>query len=157
MIVKKDYYNSRDSYIDYCAKTNNPIPIQQYLYIVNSYMKALVADLLENGQSSLPEKLGTLHVYGKKTKFKMENGEIKGLAPDWGETRKLWSKDEESKLSKQLVYHFNEDTNGVRYKYLWSKNRVLVSNKTLYTLKMTRANKRKLSSLIKGGKEYLIK
>ena len=87
----------------------------------------------------------------------IEDGEIKGLAPDWVKTKQLWDSDTEAKENKQLVYHFNEETNGIRYKFSWSKNRVLVSNKTLYNLRMTRSNKRELSKLVREGKEYLIK
>ena len=78
------------------------------------------------------------------------------MAPDWAETKKLWEEDAEAKANKQLVYHFNENTNGVRYKFSWIKSRVLVSNKTFYNLIMTRQNKRDLSQEIKNGKEYLI-
>ena len=55
------------------------------------------------------------------------------------------------------MYHFNEHTNGIRYRFFWNKARVLVSNKTLYNLKMARVNKRALSENIKNGKEYMIK
>ena len=108
-------------------------------------------------QEKLTERLGKLSIFGKKVKVRIEDGEIKGLAPDWVKTKELWESDSTAKERKQLVYHFNEDTNGIRYKFSWSKNRVLVSNKTLYTLRMTRTNKRELSKLVREGKEYLIK
>ena len=153
----KGFYNSRDSYIVYKNLSDNPINISQYVQIVNQFMKFLINRLFEKGQVSLPEKLGNLQIVGKKVKVKIEDGQIKGLAPDWVKTKELWEKDAEAKKNKQLVYHFNEQTNGVRYRFFWSKNRVLVSNKTLYSLRMTRTNKRKLSRLVKEGKEYLIK
>ena len=152
----KGFYNSRDSYIVYKNLSDNPINISQYVQIVNQFMKFLINRLFEKGQISLPEKLGNLQIVGKKVKVKIEDGQIKGLAPDWVKTKELWENDPEAKQNKQLVYHFNEQTNGVRYRFFWSKNRVLVSNKTLYNLKMTRANKRELSKLIREGKEYLI-
>ena len=113
--------------------------------------------LLSTGEIILPERLGKLSIFGKKVNVRIEDGEIKGLAPDWVKTKQLWDSDEEAKNNKQLVYHFNEETNGIRYKFFWSKNRVLVSNKTLYNLRMTRSNKRELSRLVREGKEYLIK
>ena len=152
----KGFYNSRDSYIVYKNLSDNPINISQYVQIVNQFMKFLINRLFEKGQVSLPEKLGNLQIVGKKVKVKIEDGQIKGLAPDWVKTKELWEKDAEAKKNKQLVYHFNEQTNGVRYKFFWSKNRVLVSNKTLYNLRMTRSNKRELSKLVREGKEYLI-
>lgn len=153
----KGFYNSRDSYIVYKNLSDNPINISQYVQIVNQFMKFLINRLFEKGQVSLPEKLGNLQIVGKKVKVKIEDGQIKGLAPDWVKTKELWEKDAEAKKNKQLVYHFNEQTNGVRYRFFWSKNRVLVSNKTLFNIKMTRTNKRTLSQLVKNGKEYLIR
>lgn len=155
--MSKKYYNTRDSYVIYKNISENPVDIKKFIRIANSFMKFLSKKLFDRGTIIFPEKLGKLNIVGKKVKVRVENGEIKGLAPDWVNTKKLWKKDSEAKEKKQLVYHFNEETNGIRYKFFWSKNRVLVSNKTLYNLKMTRSNKRELSKLVREGKEYLIK
>ena len=152
----KNFYNTRDSYIIYKNMSDNPINITQYVQIINQFMKFLICKLFETGEINIPERLGKLTISGKKVKVRIEDGEIKGLAPDWVKTKQLWESDEEAKNNKQLVYHFNEETNGIRYKFSWSKNRVLVSNKTLYNLRMTRSNKRELSKLVREGKEYLI-
>ena len=152
----KKFYNTRDSYVVYKNMSVNPINISQYVQIINQFMKFLILKLLSTGEIILPERLGRLSIFGKKVNVRIENGEIKGLAPDWVKTKQLWDSDEEAKNNKQLVYHFNEETNGIRYKFFWSKNRVLVSNKTLYNLRMTRSNKRELSRLVREGKEYLI-
>ena len=153
----KKFYNTRDSYVVYKNMSVNPINISQYVQIINHFMKFLSSKLLSTGEINIPERLGKLSIFGKKVNIRIENGEIKGLAPDWVKTKQLWESDEEAKNNKQLVYHFNEETNGIRYKFAWSKNRVLVSNKTLYNLRMTRSNKRELSRLVKNNKEYLIK
>ena len=153
----KKFYNTRDSYVVYKNMSDNPINISQYVQIINQFMKFLILKLLSTGEIILPERLGRLSIFGKKVNVRIEDGEIKGLAPDWVKTKQLWDSDEEAKNNKQLVYHFNEETNGIRYKFSWSKNRVLVSNKTLYNLRMTRSNKRELSKLVREGKEYLIK
>ena len=153
----KKFYNTRDSYVVYKNMSDNPINISQYVQIINQFMKFLILKLLSTGEIILPERLGRLSIFGKKVNVRIEDGEIKGLAPDWVKTKQLWDSDEVAKSNKQLVYHFNEETNGIRYKFSWSKNRVLVSNKTLYNLRMTRSNKRKLSKLVREGKEYLIK
>ena len=152
----KKFYNTRDSYVVYKNMSDNPINISEYVQIINQFMKFLILKLLSTGEIILPERLGRLSIFGKKVNVRIENGEIKGLAPDWVKTKQLWDSDEEAKNNKQLVYHFNEETNGIRYKFFWSKNRVLVSNKTLYNLRMTRTNKRELSRLVREGKEYLI-
>ena len=153
----KKFYNTRDSYVVYKNMSVNPINISQYVQIINHFMKFLSSKLLSTGEINIPERLGKLSIFGKKVNVRIEDGEIKGLAPDWVKTKELWESDEEAKNNKQLVYHFNEETNGIRYKFAWSKNRVLVSNKTLYNLRMTRSNKRELSRLVREEKEYLIK
>ena len=155
-MAKKNHYNINDSYVVYKNISNDPVDKSIYLQITNQFMKFLSSKLLSQGEINIPERLGKLSIYGKKVKVKVEDGQIKGLAPDWVKTKELWESDKEAKNKKQLVYHFNEETNGIRYKYVWSKNRVLVSNKTLYNLRMTRSNKRELSKLVKEGKEYLI-
>ena len=156
-MAKKNHYNINDSYVVYKNISNDPVDKSIYLQITNQFMKFLSSKLLSQGEINIPERLGKLSIYGKKVKVKVEDGQIKGLAPDWVKTKELWESDKEAKENKQLVYHFNEETNGIRYKYVWSKNRVLVSNKTLYNLRMTRSNKRELSKLVREGKEYLIK
>ena len=152
----KKFFNTRDSYVVYKNMSANPINISQYVQITNHFMKFLITKLLITGEINIPERLGKLSIFGKKVNVRIEDGEIKGLAPDWVKTKQLWDSDTEAKENKQLVYHFNEETNGIRYKFSWSKNRVLVSNKTLYNLRMTRSNKRELSRLVKNNKEYLI-
>lgn len=153
----KNYYNTRDSYKEYEKNSNNPVHVSMYLDIINGFMKFLIQELFKTGEINFPERLGKLQIIGKKVKVTIEDGKIKGLAPDWANTKKLWEEDSEAKKNKQLVYHFNEHTDNVRYKFFWSKARALVTNKTLYNIRMTRNNKRTLSNLVKQGKEYLIK
>lgn len=152
------HLNTRDSYKIYTAGSNNPVSVKEFLDICYKFNTFVVGKILDGHTVTLPERLGRISVVGKKVNPTIgENGEIKGLAPDWVETKKLWERDPQAKENKQLVYHFNEHTNSVRYKFIWSKSRVLVQNKTVYSLKMTRTNKRELSSRIKEGKEYYIK
>lgn len=153
----KRYYNSKDSYSIYKKLSTKPIELKVYLEIINKFFKFISYKLLNNGTCIFPERLGKLEVIGRKVNIRLEDNKIKGLAPDWIKTKELWSNDEEAKKNKQLVYYFNEHTNGIRYSIKWLKNRVLVENKTLYDLILTRTNKRNLSNLIKQGKEYLIK
>jgi len=151
------HYNLRDTYKIYQANSENPIDVKQYLSIVKGFMKFLINKLFERGEIIIPERLGSLHIQGKKSKIVLDGDSIKGLAPDWAKTKELWDSDTEAKEKKQLVYHFNEETNGIRYKFFWSKRRVLLPNKTLFNLRMTRTNKRALKDRIRSGKEYLIK
>lgn len=154
--MSREIYNISKSYKTYKRDSNEPIELTNYLKIANGFMKHLYNVLVDKGEVRIPERLGVIKIIGRKTKIRVEDGVIKGLVPDWKSTKELWDRDPESKENKQLVYHFNELTDGIRYKFLWSRRRVLVSNKSLYDLKMTRANKRNLSKLIQEGKEYLI-
>lgn len=154
--MAKKYLNLSDSYKLYLKEGNN-VNKKTYITIVNGYMKFLMRKLFLKGEVLLPERLGSLQIIGKKIKVRIEEGKIKGLAPDWANTNKLWEEDAKAKKEKQLVYHFNEETDGIRYRFFWSKRNALVFNKTLYYLRLTRTNKRILASLIKEGKEYIIK
>ncbi len=154
--MRQKHLNTKSSYKMYVENSKNPIDSKTYVKIVNGFIQHLVERLFITGGVMFPQRLGNLSVIGKKVKVKIEDGKIVGLAPDWQNTKKLWARDPEARENKQLVYHFNEHTNSIRYRFFWSKARALMANKTLFTLKMTRTNKRKLAKLIKSGKEYLI-
>jgi len=156
--MSKNYFNTRDTYTVYQEASKNPVDINTYCNTLYLFFKFYIKLLFETGELIVPERLGKLQIYGKKSKMKFdEDGNIKGLAPDWKSTKELWARDEEAKKKKQVVFHFNENSGGVRYKLYWNKTRVLFSNKSLFRFRLSRANKRYLSSIIKDGKEYLIK
>ena len=58
--------------------------------------------------------------------------------------------------NKIPLYKGDEQANSIEVIELEEVGFELVANKTLYNLRMTRTNKRTLSSNIKAGKEYLI-
>ena len=146
--------NLRDSYKEYCQTTEEPVDIKTYLLITGDYNKFLVSKVLDGFEVTLPARMGTLSIIGKKQNVRFEDGKVIGLAPDWVRTKKLWEENPEAKERKQLVYHKNDHTDNTRYKFLWSKCRVLVENKTLYSLRMTRDNKRAVHAQIIQGKQY---
>jgi hypothetical protein len=150
--------NLRDSYKKYCETTDNPVDIKTYLLITGDYNKFLINKVLEGKEVTLPSRMGTLSILGKKQKVRVdEDGNIQGLAPDWVKTKELWESNPQAAKDKKLVYHINAHTDNVRYKFLWSKSQVLVENKTLYSLRMTRDNKRAVHAMIKQGKQYITK
>lgn len=147
----------RDSYKSYKSKSDNPVSVKDFAKINNDFNKFIMANLFAGEELKLPARMGTISIKGKKTKIKFdEEGRLKGYAPDYKATKELWKKCPECKEKKQLVFHLNEHTNGIRYKFFWSKERVLVENKTFYTLVFTRTNKRFLASLIQEGKEFYV-
>lgn len=149
--------NLRDSYKKYIETTDNPVNIKNYLEIVGLYNKFLIMKTLEGHEVTLPARMGVISIVGRKPTVRVEDGKIIGLAPDWVKTKKLWDNNPEAKAKKQLVYHTNAHTDGVRYKWNWSKNNMPVENKTLYALKFTRTNKRIVHALIKDGVQFTTK
>lgn len=149
--------NIRNSYNTYKSLTENPISFKDYLDLSHLYMSFLMEKVLLGDEVTLPSRMGTLGIRGTKEKISIDEttGEIKGLSPNWPKTLDLWKRDELAKEKRKLVYNTNEHSSNVRYRFVWRKSRVLVTNKTLYSLKMSRANKRLLSDLIKQGKEYI--
>lgn len=148
----------RLSYRAYKKNNPNGVDLKTFRDIYFRFNKFIVKKTLEGKEVTLPAGLGTVYIFGTKTKPKFdENGKVKGLAPDWVRTKKLWEGNLQAKQSKKLVYCTNEHTGGIRYKFFWSKNRVWVLNKNLYSFQLARINKRSIMNLVKRGKEYIIK
>lgn len=147
--------NLRESYKLYKESVENPVDIKTYLVLAAEYNKFLINKVLEGKEVTLPSRMGTLSILGKEQKIKFdEEGKVSGLAPDWVKTKQLWERSPEAKKNKKLLYHTNAHTENVRYKYLWSKKNVLVENKTLYSLRLTRTNKRAVHQKILNGAQY---
>lgn len=157
MNLSKEKYGIRDTYVLYKENSYKPVSINLYLEIVQLFLKYLVSLAFQGEEVKLPARMGVILIQGRKSKAKVQGDTIRGLAPDWKETNKLWRECDECKKNKQLVFYLNEHTMGIRYKFFWSKKSVLAENKTLYALQLTRTNKRSIKSLIQEGKEYIVK
>jgi len=145
----------KDSYKKYKESTEQPVDLKQYLTLAAEFNQFLIKKVLEGKEVTLPSKMGTLCISGKKTKIRFnDKGKPEGLAPDWVRTKQYWLDNPKAKASKKILFHVNTHTDGVRYKYLWSKKNVLVPNKTMYSLRLTRANKRAVSKKIMEGAQY---
>lgn len=150
--------NVRDSYKLYKKSVDNPVELKDYILYANEYNKFLAEKVLDGHEVTLPVRFGTLSIIGRKQKVSYnEDGSIKGLAPDWVKTRQLWENNPKAKEEKKLLYHINSHTDNTIYRFLWSKKRILTENKILYSLKMTRDNKRAVHNFIKKGKQYITK
>ncbi|MGL6105519.1 MAG: hypothetical protein ACRC0V_11910 [Fusobacteriaceae bacterium] len=148
----------KDSYKLYSKNIKNKISLSDYLSINNEYNKFLLEKVFIGEEVTLPSQLGTLKVLGKKQKLKLDkNGNMitYGLSVDWVRTKKLWDNNETAKEEKRLVYHLNEHSGQVRYKFFWSKKNVFVKNKGLYALRMSRTNKRTVHKKILEGQDYI--
>ena len=140
----------------YQENDKNPIDTKEFRKIVNGFHQFIADKIIEGETVRLPEKLGELKIVGKKVtpRIDPETGNVVGLAPDWGETRKLWAKCPECEEEKQLVYHLNEHTDGIRYKVAWGKTGVFLHNRDFYAFTAVRSLKRALKGAIDRGKEY---
>lgn len=140
----------KSSYTTYKNTTEEPISKKDYEAINKLYMLFLINKVSQGNEVTLPARLGTLRLKGVKERVKIVNGIISGLAPDWVATRELWKRDPEAKKQKKRVFHINTHSDGIRYRWHWSKLNVLVTNKTLYSLRMSRDNKRLVPKLVKN-------
>lgn len=145
----------RDSYNTYKQKTVKPIGLKTYLELTAAYNKFLIDKVMSGKEVTLPSRMGTLEITGKQQTISFDDeGKVQGVAPDWVKTKELWERSPQAKKEKKLVYHINTHTEGVRYKFFWSKRSVLVENKTLYSLRLTRTNKRAVHDKILEGAQY---
>ena len=147
----------RTSYSLYKERNPEAVEINVYIKIVQGLFKYMIKKMFEGYEVKMFSRLGSLQIVGRKVRPRVdEQGNVKGLAPNWAETKKLWDNDPKAKEEKQLVYCFNENTMGIRYKCLWSKKNVNTKNKGIYSFRLVRANKRKINQLANEGKEYLV-
>lgn len=152
----REHLNVRDSYKLYRRKTPvDRISVKNYVKINNLYNQFLMEKVFDGHEIYLPLGLGTIKVVGKKVTIRFdEEGKPRGMVPDWVGTKKLWAKNQEAKNKKKLVYLTNEHSDGIRYRFHWSKQRVIPLFKAFYQLRLSRANKRTLNKLINKGREY---
>ncbi len=155
--MQKTEANARDSYKLYKQVSENPVDSKPYLEIGGGFRAFLVEKALEGEEVTLPARMGTLSFRGRKAPLRFDSNGVPKLPPDWQRTKALWARNPEAKLTKKLVFCTNEHTGGVVYKFFWSKNRVPIENKTLYSLRMTKTHKSEGHHIIKSGKEFLVR
>lgn len=130
---------------------------KEYCRIVEDFLKFTINKSQEGFEVFLPCSFGSIKIVGKKFKPRLnERGDIMNQPINWKETYKLWNTNTEAKKSKERIYHLNEHTNNVRYKYIWSKKNIYATYKEMYAFILTRNNKRTLAKLLKEGKEFLV-
>jgi len=128
----------------------------EYLKLLNGFNDFVIDCILKGETVYLPGKLGAVQIVGKKRNIKVTEKGISGLSVDWVETKKLWQSCEECKEQQKKIYNFNEHSDGVGYRFMWSRTAVTVVNKYFYTYCPNRNSKRELAKRIREGTEYLI-
>jgi hypothetical protein len=152
-----NHIGTREGIKFYKSETKNPVSDKEFRDISNKFNVFILDKVIDGEIVKLPERIGTLRVTGRKLKPRInkETGNVEGLSPDWKSTRELWKKCPECRINKQLVFHFNEQTDGLRYSFKWSKTGVFINNRDFYSLKMARSAKDKFKTVLKAGKEYI--
>lgn len=128
------FYNSYLKNIE--PDTTYDIDYNTYRAIVTDYFKHLQHQLLDEGKIiRLPYRLGTVQIIKSRPK----NLDKRSLRIDYQAT----------KQSGKLILLLNEHSDYFKFRALWSKQDMLVQNKSKYQLVLTRYNKRHLAELIK--------
>lgn len=128
-----DYYLSYRDYIE--QDTQYDVDYKVFKAIVTDYFKYIRDEvMLHSKEFKLPCRLGTLSIIKHKPKY--YNG--KSLRWDWKATKELG----------KPVYLLNEHSGEYKYRFYWSKQGCLLTNKGKYHFIACRANKRNLASII---------
>jgi hypothetical protein len=152
-----DKVNLRDSYKYYKNNYEAKVDVKTYVLIVNGLMQFIIKKLFSAFDIILPYRLGMLCIRGKKIEpIVTEEGDIRGIAPDWGKTRKLWREDPIAEANKTRIFCFNEHSNGIKYRILWLKRNAIFKNKTIYGLAVAKDNRRTFAKGVKDGAEYIV-
>lgn len=161
--LRKSYRFYRDLHPDKQIEKYEKDSLITYLDIVNGLMEFMMKKVWEGNDVMLGAKLGRIGIRGEKVKpiiVKDKDGKetIRGVAPDWGATKKLQAIDPIAKQNKTIVYCFNEHSGGIKYDYCWWTGKLALVHKSFYGFTFSRTNRRTLVSMIKKErKEYLIR
>jgi len=134
----KDPYTLPDMYKKYVLEYPEGdiyyVTYSEFVEITKDFYNRMMEEVMyRNATFKLPFRMGYLNIIKRKVNFK------NNLAIDWKTTNETGKK----------VYHMNDHTGGYKYLFKWTKTNVLVQNKFLYRLQMTRKYRRLLAKLIK--------
>lgn len=137
---KKQSYTIIDFYFSYMesVKDNELYQVEYKVFraLLVDYFRYLRDEIIENCKEvRLPCRLGYLSIIKHKPKTYTN----RSLRIDYGESKK----------QGKMIFHLNEHTNEYKYRFYWDKKNMITTNKTHYQLIMTRANKRRLATLLK--------
>ena len=149
-------YNISSSYNTYKKLGGKNLDLSTFVRLNKEFIKYFMDQVWKGLKVKFPANMGSLMIKGRKLKpkFDEEGNIISGLSVDWKSTTDFWKEFPEEGEKKTLIYHTNDHTNGISYKYYWSKKGLRATFKNLWSLKMSRGNKREISKLIKKGATY---
>ena len=122
--------------------------------IVKQFNDEICKEIVENAyEYRMPFRLGYLRIRKHKTRIILDaNGKLKTshMHPDWTATKALWEKSESAKKEKKIMWHTNKHTQGFYCKWYWDKTVCNIRNSSVYSLVMSRTNKRNIADAIKN-------
>ena len=108
-----------------------------FRHIASDYLKWIMDEILDRSKEvKLPGKMGSVLVI-KRRPFRINR---RNFNVDFKTTNELG----------KTVLHFNEHSDGFRYRFRWRVRDVILKNKSLYEMVMSRDNKRRLAYIIKN-------
>ncbi len=141
-----------DIYNNYKNITNKNINKKIFIDIFSGFSKFMINKVFEGYIISLPENMGRLSIKSKKNKVKLtKDGKIT-LPIDWKKTSDIRQRTGDY---TKIIYHTNELSDSTSYKFFWSRVKMYIRNKNLFSFQATRFNKRYLKDLIRKGTEYV--
>lgn len=149
-MIKQPIENLRTSYKWYRQREiESPVLRDEYYQITQDFLQFIYNEV-ERGQSvELPNRTGYLYIEGNISK--------KITLIDWKSTMAAWKKYPEMAAKKEKIYHLNEHTGRVSYKFIWSKKDMYCMFKEVYHFTLSKVKRRQLRDVINSGKEYRIK
>ena len=129
------FYNS---YLDDIEQdTIYDISYSLYRKIITDYFQYLRDELIERGKCvRLPYRMGSVQIIKNKPKYY----DKRSLRIDYQSTKQY----------NKLIFFTNEHSDFYKYRMYYNKQDMLVPNKTKYQLVLTRANKRRLATILKN-------
>lgn len=149
--IYKSYVKDREE------KGRDIIPMPVFRKILKHHNKEVVKNIVEfSDEFRMPYRLGYLRIRKFKQRLKLDpdgNLKTRHLQPDWQATNALWAKNKEAEKEKKIIWHTNVHTRGFYYKWYWDKRVCNIKNSTVYSVVMSRQNKRAISQAIKQNKK----
>jgi len=149
--------NIRSGFKFYKKKYQPAVEEKEYVKILNEFNKFIMDSVFQGYEVHLPAKMGILSIIGKKKKITFDEDGKPNLPPHWKKTKDLWERDPKAKAEKKLVYITNAHSDGIIYRFFWSKLKMMVAYKTVYSFQATRENKRRIWKEVTAGKEFVTK
>lgn len=155
---RKDY-GIKDIYNFYTKKKKDSgkeyVSSKSFGTVLKQFNKEICnAIVLDSYEYRMPYRLGYLRIRKFKTRLVLDpDGNLRTghLHPDWVATKQLWEKNLKAKEEKKIVWHTNKHTQGFYCKWYWDKSVCNIKNSSVYSLVMSRTNKRKIAEAIKNN------